>query len=1172
FYHTSAQRSTAVNLALTGNFTGPNDLNLVFIKNSYIEIYDITSEGLRVVRDIPLNGTILTALLFRRRNRKQDSLCIVTLRADLIVLECVRTKDSIDFVTVFRKNIDSRGHHLLHHGVTAMVDPTSTYIAIRLFHNLMKLVEINHLPERPGVKVEESKIHAVKLDEGNVIDLTFINGYGYPTFAMICEDQGAAHLRMYELNTKDHILVPLPANFSAIETTSRMLVPVAAPYYGFLVVGDEMISYHSPNKPHITTCIPQKTLSKVVAYAQVDNKRYLMGNLCGELFMVHLVGPEVDALAPLSAVLERLRIERLGITSVPESIVYLDKGVVFIGSYFGDSQLIHLRSDIDPDTKCYFDVYEEYPNLGPIADMIFVENEGQNQLITCSGYSRDGSLRIIRNGIGIQEIATIGQEHMNGVWCIPCNSEVYDDAMICSMKRRSRIVRVIGDDLAGLKLEGFVRDDRTLYCNTVHPQGYKKSPRPLLLQATNDTLWLIGIQDLYGKGCLATWKPPTGMSLSSLTARGDLVIVASGNCIFALRITGTPEKPVFTQVGQNELACEIACIDITPFNKSKSADSSTAAAGDILGDMEPEYAAVGLWLGHGICLLKLPSLEQVFNDPLPKEIRSTGAVILPRSIAIAQFDELLYVFCVSGDGTLFYYNVDYSNDKICLRDRKSMKIGSTCQVRLVQWNSRGKRYVFLCSNRPYIIYENRHKLVFANVNIKDISYMAPLNSGPLNETNTRGWGPIISGSRICMITPKGVTIGSVDCLQKLHVRKIPLFETPRRIVLQEDTCSIGVLTMRQEVVSGEGHIMSLLPSASSDRSGKISQTNCPMPKMGYTKNKFTHLDLYSLLIFCQATWELKHIYRLAYSLECYEVGMSLCSSDLGQNNGSFYVLGTAFVMLDEIEPKKGRIHVLRWDPKVEELQQIGVFEVLGSPNVIRDFDGRLVAGIGSSVRIYNFSDKKLNQESVNNENIVTLFVRTHKDYILVGDIMRSCTLLQFKAEKSSLEVIARHNCPRYVSALEMLDEDHFITADMEGNIQLMGRYQTVSLEEPVVPTIRTVLPIPPKPSSPPPPSLETAASSSAFTVPRSQTPASLFEPDVEQAPLHNSLELTTKCMALTEKCLVDYAFMNTGQSINIFVKGGAVVNVLSLVTGSMLSGAHSVIWCPIPLVISGQHE
>ncbi|VDO14796.1 unnamed protein product [Rodentolepis nana] len=587
---------------------------------------------------------------------------------------------------------------------------------------------------------------------------------------------------------------------------------------------------------------------------------------------------------------------------------------------------------------------------------------------------------------------------------------------------------------------------------------------------------------------------------------------------------------------QNVLACEIACIDITPFSKSKSADSSIAA-GDTLDDVEPEYAAVGLWLGHGVCLLKLPSLEQVFNDPLPKEIRSTGAVILPRSIAIAQFDELLYLFCVSGDGTLFYYNVDYSDGKISLRDRKSMKIGSTCQVRLVQWNSRGKRYVFLCSNRPYIIYENRHKLVFANVNIKDISYMAPLNNSQPNQANARGWGPVISGSRICMITPKGVTIGSVDCLQKLHVRKIPIYETPRRIVLQEDTSSIGVLTMRQEVVSGEGHIMSLLPSASSDKSGRIPQTNCVMPKMD-TKKKFTHLDLFSLLIFCHSTWELKHIYRLAYSPECYEAGMSLCSSSLGQESGSLYVLGTAFVILDELESKKGRIHILRWDPKVEELQQIGIFEVLGSPNIIRDFNGRLVAGIGSSVRIYNFSENKLTQESVNNENIVTLYLRTHKDYILVGDIMRSCTLLKFKAEQSSLEVIARHNCPRYISALEMFDEDHFITADMEGNVQLMGRYQTVSLEEPVVPTIRTVLPMPRKASSPSPRSpAETTPGTSTSSASRPQTRASLFEPDVEQLPPSSLLDLTPRCTAFTEKSLVDHAFMNTGQSINIFVKG-----------------------------------
>lgn len=89
--------------------------------------------------------------------------------------------------------------------------------------------------------------------------------------------------------------------------------------------------------------------------------------------------------------------------------------MVFVGSFFGDSQLIHLRSEIDPERKCYFDVFEEYTNVGPIADMVFVENEGQNQLITCSGFFRDGSLRIIRSGIGIQETATIDQADINGV-------------------------------------------------------------------------------------------------------------------------------------------------------------------------------------------------------------------------------------------------------------------------------------------------------------------------------------------------------------------------------------------------------------------------------------------------------------------------------------------------------------------------------------------------------------------------------------------------------------------------------------------------------------------------------------------------------------------------------------------------------------------------------------
>lgn len=44
-------------------------------------------------------------------------------------------------------------------------------------------------------------------------------------------------------------------------------------------------------------------------------------------------------------------------------------------------------------------------NLGPIVDFCVVdlERQGQGQVVTCSGAYKDGSLRIVRNGIGINE-------------------------------------------------------------------------------------------------------------------------------------------------------------------------------------------------------------------------------------------------------------------------------------------------------------------------------------------------------------------------------------------------------------------------------------------------------------------------------------------------------------------------------------------------------------------------------------------------------------------------------------------------------------------------------------------------------------------------------------------------------------------------------------------------
>lgn len=63
---------------------------------------------------------------------------------------------------------------------------------------------------------------------------------------------------------------------------------------------------------------------------------------------------------------------------------------------------------------------ESFTNLAPILDMCVVdlERQGQGQLVTCSGAFKEGSLRIIRNGIGIQEHASIDLPGIKGMWAL----------------------------------------------------------------------------------------------------------------------------------------------------------------------------------------------------------------------------------------------------------------------------------------------------------------------------------------------------------------------------------------------------------------------------------------------------------------------------------------------------------------------------------------------------------------------------------------------------------------------------------------------------------------------------------------------------------------------------------------------------------------------------------
>ena len=76
-----------------GNFTSPTDLNLILAKNVRLEIYLVTPEGLRPLKEVGIYGKIAVIKFFRPPVRL--SLCEVISMSALENFSCLRTPQAL---------------------------------------------------------------------------------------------------------------------------------------------------------------------------------------------------------------------------------------------------------------------------------------------------------------------------------------------------------------------------------------------------------------------------------------------------------------------------------------------------------------------------------------------------------------------------------------------------------------------------------------------------------------------------------------------------------------------------------------------------------------------------------------------------------------------------------------------------------------------------------------------------------------------------------------------------------------------------------------------------------------------------------------------------------------------------------------------------------------------
>ena len=106
-------------------------------------------------------------------------------------------------------------------------------------------------------------------------------------------------------------------------------------------------------------------------------------------------------------------------------------------------------------------------------------------------------------------------------------------------------------------------------------------------------------------------------------------------------------------------------------------------------------------------------------------------------------------------------------------------------------------------------------------------------------------------------------------------------------------------------------------------------------------------------------------------------------------------------------------------------------EVKGAVWTLQPFQGKLLVSIGSKLMLYRWTQREDDQHELVSEcghhgHIIALYTAVRGDFIAVGDLMKSISLIQYKAEEGAMEERARDINAHWMTAVDVLDDDHFL--------------------------------------------------------------------------------------------------------------------------------------------------
>ena len=519
------------------------------------------------------------------------------------------------------------------------------------------------------------------------------------------------------------------------------------------MLAETSITYYDETNQQ-TLVEPLERATIFVAWEQIDAQRWIISDDCGNLYLLMLIISHEDEVSGW-------KLDMLGIISTASTLIYLDGGLVFVGSHQGDSQVIKIQERA-------IEVVQTISNIAPILDFTVMDmgsragegqtneySSGQARLVTGSGAFQDGSLRSVRSGVGLEELGNLGgMSHTTDIFALRSHSSIETaDILVLSFVDETRVFH-FSDDGEVEELEeynGLALENGTILASNI--------TNGRLLQVTNSAVYMV---DLENGMMVANWS----------TGADHKVTAASANDRFlALSIDGI-EAVILSLSEELRLTAK----------KSFAADTQIACIH--LPNVLSGICIIGFWQSAAVTILEVESLTVIENI-----IVSDDAAAVPRSLLLTQIlpKQSPTLFVAMADGNVITFSVD--SNAFTLSAKKSIVLGTQQADFKALPQGDGLFNVFATCEHPSLIYGSEDRIVYSAVTAEKATCVCPFNT-------------IAYPGAIAIATAEDVQIAMVDTERTTHVQTLPVHETVRRVAYSTKLKVFGLGTIKRTLMEG----------------------------------------------------------------------------------------------------------------------------------------------------------------------------------------------------------------------------------------------------------------------------------------------------------------------------------------------------------------------------------